>query len=160
MFRKSLFRTTRLCVGGECARLLQGQGKRVHPQQWLYHFRELCFKRLSWLSLNWAFQVLPVSSLSFNFSHSFYKDFIKYLQIQQTSADSCFQEICTVRVLDFRKSPGRMATKKSITISVCDPHSGESITWSQDEIRARPQRLMILNTNQTFTALRGTCYCS
>lgn len=86
------------------------------------------FKRLSWCSLNWAFQILPDSSLSFNFSRSFYKDFIKYLKTQQTSAHSCFQEICTVVMLHFRQSPGRMAVEKSITISVGDPHSGETIT--------------------------------
>lgn len=74
-----------------------------------------------------AFQILPDSSLSFNFSHSFYKDFIKYLKTQQTSADNCFQEICAVAMLHFRKSPGRMAVEKSIIISVCDPHSEETI---------------------------------
>ena len=135
MFRKSLFRITRLCVGGECAPLLQGQRKHMFIQSNdCTHFREVCFKWLSWLSVNCAFQILPDSSTSFNFSHSFYKDFIKYLKIRKTSADSCFQEICTVTtLLDSGKSPGRMTTEwaiKSITISVCDPHGQESVTWS------------------------------
>lgn len=123
-----------MCWWGMCSTPTGTRQTYVHPEQWLYHFRELCFKRLSWLSLNWAFQILPDSSLSFNFSYSFCKDFIKYLKTQQTSADSCFQEICTVAMLHFRKSPGRMAVEESITISECDPHSGETITWSQDEM--------------------------
>lgn len=120
MFRKSLFRTTRLCIGGECAPLLQGQGKHmfIHSSD-CTHFREVCFKWLSWLSANCAFQIQPDFSASFNFSHSFYQDFIKYLKIQQTSADSCFQEICTVTtLLDSGKSSRRMATVEAITISV------------------------------------------
>lgn len=142
MFRKSLFRTTRLCWWGMCSTPTGTRQTYVHPEQWLHHFRELCFERLSWLSLNWAFQILPDSSLSFNFSHSFYEDFIKYLKTQQTSANSCFQ-VCTVAMFHFRKSPGRMAVEKSITSSACGPQRGETINWNQREIDA--QELMILN---------------
>lgn len=130
MFRKSFFRTSRLCISGKCAPLLQGQGKHMFIQSNdCTHFREVCFKWLMTLS-KLCFSILPDSSTSFIFSHSFSKDLIKYLKIQQTSADSCFQ-ICTVTtLLDSRKSPGRMATVKGVIISVCDPHGQEHIAWS------------------------------
>lgn len=160
MFRKSLFRTTRLCIGGESAPLLQGQSKHMFIQSNdCIHFREVCFKWLSGLSVNCAFQILPDSSTSFKFSHSFYKNFIKYLKIQQTSADSCFQETCMVAtLLDSGKSPGRMATVKSIIISVCSPQGQrQHYMKPKEEIQALPQKLIISNTNQTLIALRDGC---
>lgn len=134
MFRKSLFRKMRLCVGGECAPLLQGQGKHMFIQSDdCTHFREVCFKWLSWLSVNCAFQILPDSATSFAFRSSFFKDFIKYLKIKQTSEYSYFQkEIHKVAtLLDSGKSPRRTAAGNNIIISVCGPHSQESVTETQ-----------------------------
>jgi len=97
--------------------------------------------------------------MSLNFSQSFYKDFIKYLKIQQTSSDSSSQEICTVAtLLNSRKSPGRMVTVKSIIISVWGPHGQrEHYLKPREGIQTLPQKLIILNTNQTLSALSDGC---
>lgn len=89
MFRKSLFRTTRLCVGEECALLLQGQGKHMFIQSNDCTTSESFASRDShdshWIGLFKSYQTLLSALISATASIRISSNIWRYSKLQQTA---------------------------------------------------------------------------
>lgn len=158
MFRKSFFRTTRLCVGGECAPLLQGQGKHMFIQSNDCTTSESFASRVShgshWIGLFKSYQTLLSALISDTASIRISLNIWRHSKLQQTagSRTSAQWQCFTSESLLEGRQGRRTSPSLFVTLTV-------SITWSQEEMHACAQGLMISNTNQALTALKGSGNC-